>query len=95
MTAVQKPNHRDIYKGVSPDHATLAGDFDLVVELADKKPPDCATFSDLPVETQVAARSGENFGLAGAACLDIEPAYGRTGIFRLTKDCPASNRVAS
>src|SRR5262249_18497814 len=23
MTAVQKPNHRDIYKGVSPDHATL------------------------------------------------------------------------
>jgi len=68
-------------QSVSPDNATFAGDIDLLLE---KKTPACMSMDDLPAHTRAAAESQKIFGLAGAACLDLEPAYGITGIYRFT-----------
>ena len=75
------PKYRDSFKGVSNDNRVFMGDFDLCVENAKANPPNCTPFSELP-ET---ARNAKNiFGLAGAVCLDSDPAFGRTTIFRAT-----------
>jgi hypothetical protein len=77
--------YRDSFKGISPDFATFAGDIDLVRELGAGQPPDTMTMDDLPAHTRIAAKSPAIFGLAGAACIDIEPCYGRSRIFRITR----------
>jgi hypothetical protein len=76
------PKYRHAYKGVSPDNTTFAGDIDLLTELWKKKPADCMQMKDLPEDARVAATSPAIFGLAGAVCIDLEPAYGRTRIFQ-------------
>jgi hypothetical protein len=74
------PKYRDAYKGVSPDFAVFAADSEIVKELGRNIPDGCGSMEDLPSETRIAASSPRIFGLAGACCLNIEPAYGRTRI---------------
>jgi len=72
--------YREAFKGVSPENSIFMGDFDLCVESTKGIPPNHTIVADLPA----AARDAKNvFGLVGAVCLDWEPGYGRSGIFRL------------
>jgi hypothetical protein len=76
--------YRDTYRGISADNIVFAGDLDL---LAEKFTPPCLHLDDAPASVKAAARSSPKVrGLAGAACLGMEPAYGRSPIFRLTRD---------
>jgi hypothetical protein len=78
------PKYRELYKGVSPDNATFAGDVALLEQLAARQSPEgTMTVDDLPEHTRAAARSDAILGLAGAACLNNEPGYGRTEIYRM------------
>jgi hypothetical protein len=75
--------YRQIYKGVSPDNAVFAGDIDL---LSEKKTPPCMTMDDLPAHTRAAASSPKILGLGGACCVNLDPGYGRSPIYRFTRD---------
>jgi hypothetical protein len=71
---------RHLFKGVSPDMIALAGDPDLISEI--DVPADCLTLAALPEQVRGSANSPQVFGLAGAVCLSIVPAYGISGIYR-------------
>lgn len=73
--------YRELFKGVSPDISTFAGDFDLCCAIA--VTPNAMRLSEMPDHIQAAARSPKSFGVIGAVCLDMEPGYGRSAIFRL------------
>ena len=75
--------HRESFRGVSHDNSVFAGDFDLCCEIAKKIPPNAMRLSERPDHIQAAASSPKSFGVIGAVCLDIEPGYGRSTIFRL------------
>jgi hypothetical protein len=77
--------YRHLYRGVSVDNATFAGDVDLITSI--HTPANCLQLSDMPAVVQIAARSPQVRGLAGAACLEpMHPARGVTGIYRLAHD---------
>ena len=77
--------YRHLYRGVSVDNATFAGDVDLITSI--HTPANCLQLSDMPAVVQIAARSPHVRGLAGAACLEpMHPARGVTGIYRLAHD---------
>jgi hypothetical protein len=76
--------YRHTYRGISGDCIVFAGDMALFDE---RYTPPCLNISkDAPAPVQAAHRSDSARGLAGAACLGTEPAYGRSAIFRLTRD---------
>jgi hypothetical protein len=78
---VEGRKYRHTYRGISADNIVFAGDPDLLFE---KFTPPCLNRKrDAPGHVQAAFPSR---GLAGAACLGTEPAYGRSAIFRLTRD---------
>jgi hypothetical protein len=55
--------------------------------LDEKYTPPCLNVTrDAPAPVQAAWRSISSRGLAGAACLGTDPAYGVTAIYRLTRD---------
>jgi len=73
--------YRSSFKGVSPDNIAFAGDISLITEI--KHPANSMTMDDMPERARAAAQSDEVLGLVGAACIDMEPAFGRHGIYRL------------
>ena len=58
------------------------GDFSLCCEIAKRIPPDADSLSKFS-DAERAAQAPHVQGLVGAVCLDFEPAYGRSEIFRL------------
>ena len=80
--------YHDAFRGVSPDNVTFAGDVALLKELGVGQSTTKAatmTVNDLPEHTRIAAQSDNIFGLAGAVCIENEPGYGRTHVFRVSR----------
>jgi hypothetical protein len=73
--------YRDLFRGVSVDMITFAGDPDLMTEI--HRPADCMTIDETAAHVQAAAKSDAILGCAGAACLSFDPAWGPTEIYRL------------
>ncbi len=76
--------YRHLFKGVSHDNMTFAGDIDLVTSIVTSK--DCMHMDDMPAHVKAAARSDAVRGLAGAVCLSFEPNYGPTRIYSIAHD---------
>lgn len=76
--------YRNTYRGISADNIVFAGDMALLDE---KYTPPCLNLTrDAPAPVQAAANSTQSRGLAGAACLGMDPAYGVTPIYRFARD---------